>query len=66
MNKVKIKKFPVTLNCVKIKKFPVTLNCVKIKKFPVTLNCVKIKKVFSHLKLSNYDVVSNPKLSECC
>jgi hypothetical protein len=54
------------MNNVKIKKFPVTLNCVKIKKFPVTLNCVKIKKVFSHLKLSNYDVVSNPKLSECC
>ena len=52
------------MNNVKIKKFPVTLNCVKIKKFPVTLNCVKI--VFSHLKLSNYDVVSNPKLSECC
>jgi hypothetical protein len=53
------------MNNVKIKKFPVTLNCVKIKKFPVTLNCVKIKKVFSHLKLSNYDVVSKLKLSEC-
>jgi len=42
------------------------MNNVKIKKFSVALNCVKINKVFSHLKLSNYDVVSKLKLSECC
>ena len=53
------------MNSVKIKKFSVALNCVKIMKFSVTLNCVKIMKVFSHLKLSNYDVVSNLKLSDC-